>query len=144
MRLLREDVHVHASAAAVYALLREPAARARWLGPALADLEQDDGALAFRLALPLRSERARLALATDEPPTLLAYAANGAPSALGALTWVLRSEAPAEAHVSMEAGYTPAAGALGWLLEELLHRPYRRQALRDSLWRLKLLAEDRR
>jgi len=143
-RLLREDVHVHAASDAVYALLRQAEQRARWLGPTVAELAQHGDMLAFRIALPLRSERAQLALAVDEAPRLLVYAANGAPTALSAVTWVLRAEGAAEVHVSMEAGYTPAAGLLGWVLEEALHRPHRRQALRDSLWRLKLLAEGTR
>ncbi|MSQ36595.1 MAG: hypothetical protein EXR63_05605 [Dehalococcoidia bacterium] len=144
MRLLREDVHVHAAADAVYTLVREPEHRARWFGPAVAELAQAGDALVFRLPLPLRSERAQLVLAADEAPRLLTYAANGVPTAVGAVTWVLRAEGPAEVHVSMEAGYTPASGPLGWLLEEVLHRPHRRQALRDSLWRLKLIAEGAR
>jgi hypothetical protein len=46
-------------------------------------------------------------------------------------------------HVTVEAEYRPAAGLLGGLLEPVLHRPLRQQALRDVVWRLKQVAEGR-
>ena len=46
-------------------------------------------------------------------------------------------------HLVAEAVYERAAGPIGWLLEQALHRPLRRQALRDALWRLKLTVEGR-
>ena len=70
--------------------------------------------------------------------------AAGAASAVTALTWVVNDEAPREVHVAAELPYLPAAGPLGWALEETLQRPARPQAVRDALRRLKSLPEVRR
>ena len=148
MRLLREDVHIHATAAAVYERLIGLHNDHDWLPPAFGDIEVADGEFAFALALPLRTERARLAVAADEPPTFVEFAAvddhgaNGGP-AIERLSWALNAEGPRDVHVTLEAGYEPSGGPLGWIVEEAVHRPVRRQAFRDALWRLKLLVEGR-
>lgn len=140
LRSVREDVHIHASFAEVRDLIGSPV---RWAPPALAEAEGDLDAIAFRLLLPLRSERVRLQRATPDAEHVLEFAANGDGSPVRALTWVLNVEAPREVHLVAELSYEPAAGPIGWALEEIAHRPSRRQALRDALWRLKLLAEGR-
>jgi hypothetical protein len=148
MRRLREDVHIHAPPSEVYGRLADCPTHREWLPPAFADLEAREGELAFALSLPLRTERARLSLATEEPPYLLEYTArNGTggptPRSIESLTWVVSPEGAREVHLTVEAGYHPAGGPLGWLLEMTMHAPVRRQALRDALWRLKLLIEGR-
>lgn len=140
LRSVREDVHIHATFADVRDLIASPV---RWAPPAIAEAEGDVDAIAFRLLLPLRSERARLARAAEEAAHVLAYSANGDGGAVRGLTWVVNVEAPREVHLVAELVYEPAGGPLGWALEEVVHRPSRRQALRDALWRLKLLAEGR-
>ena len=140
LRSVREDVHIHASHADVHALVGEPV---RWSPPSFADLDGGPDALAFRLLLPLRSERALLQRRADEGPSVLEFSANGEGHPVRALTWVINAEAPREVHLVAELVYEPANGPVGWALEEVVHRPLRRQALRDALWRLKLLAEGR-
>ena len=53
------------------------------------------------------------------------------------------AESGRESHLSVETHYHPAGGPFGPLLDLTLHRPHRRQAFRDALWRLKLLIEKR-
>lgn len=140
LRSVVEDVHIHATFLDVCDLIASPL---RWAPPAITEAEGDLDALAFRLLLPLRSEHARLARAADEAAHVLAFAANGDGGAVRGLTWVVNVEAPREVHLVAELLYEPAGGPIGWALEEVMHRPSRRQALRDALWRLKLLAEGR-
>lgn len=140
LRSVREDVHIHASFAEVHDLIGSPV---RWSPPALAEVEGDTDAVAFRLLLPLRSERARLQRVTQDAEHVLEFAANGDGSHVRGLLWVINVEAPREVHLVAELSYEPAAGPIGWAFEEIMHRPSRRQALRDALWRLKLLAEGR-
>ena len=140
LRSVVEDVHIHATLPDVRDLIASPL---RWAPPAIAEAEGDLDSLAFRLLLPLRSERARLARALDETAHVIAFSANGDGGAVRGLTWVVNVEAPREMHLIAELLYEPAGGPLGWALEEVVHRPSRRQALRDALWRLKLLAEGR-
>ena len=141
MRRLREDVHIHGLPGDVYGhLFCLDGARA-WLPPAFTAIEAGANALSFALTLPMRTERARLTVATDEPPTYLEFAAADGPGGIELLAWALNPEGARDVHVTVEAGYQPAGGVLGWLLEETVHRPLRRQAFRDALWRLKLLVE---
>jgi len=144
VRRLREDVHIHASPGDVYDHLFCLDAGRMWLPPAFSDIDASANALSFALALPMRTERARLTVATDEPPTYLEFAAADGPGSIELLAWALNPEGARDVHVTVEAGYQPAGGVLGWLLELAVHRPLRRQAFRDALWRLKLLVEGQR
>lgn len=151
---IREHVHIHAPADDVYRQLSALHGHERWLPRAFRRFAASDDELSFDLALPLRSERARLSVSVDDAPNLLvlerapgpregaqdgAVAADG--GSLAALSWALHSEAAGEVHVTVEAVYRPAAGPLGALAESVLYRSRRRQAYRDALWRLKLLVE---
>ena len=139
---LREDVHIHASAQAVYRALSALDGHGEWLPPRFRDYDASGTHVSFELALPLRRERARLRVAADEAPELLVLAQDGdAAGAVTSLTWALHEESPAEVHLTLEAEYRPAGGPLGALLEPALYRPLRRQAFRDALWRLKLAIE---
>ncbi len=142
MRRLREDVHIHAPADEVYGRLRAFESHREWLPPAFDGVEADDDAIAFALLLPVRRERARLEVVAAEPPRVLELA-DGNGGGWG-LAWGVNIEGPREVHLTAEIAYEPAGGPLGWVLEETMHRPMRRQALRDALWRLKLLIEGRR
>ena len=113
-----------------------------WLPAAFAEVAREGGALTFRLVLPLRSEHAALSRAPHEDARVIHFVANGHGGVRG-LHWLLNSEGPREVHLVLEAAYEPAGGPIGWLLEETLHRPLRRQALRDALWLLKLTVEGR-
>jgi hypothetical protein len=144
VRRLREDVHIHAPAADVYGRLARLHLEHDWLPPSFGAVEASDGELRFALALPMRTERSHLAVAAEEPPTYLEFAASNGAGGIELLSWALNPEGPREVHVTVEAGYEPSGGPLGWLVEEAVHRPVRRQALRDALWRLKLVVEGRR
>lgn len=144
MRRLREDVHIHAPARDVYERLLNPDGGHEWLPPAFADVEVARHRLAFALSLPGRTERAHLAVNSDEPPTFIQFTSVTGSGGFEQLTWALNPEGAREVHLTVEAGYEPAGGPLGWLIEEAVHRPVRRQAFRDALWRLKLLIEGRR
>ena len=146
MRRIREDVHIHAPAAAIFERLVALETPPAWLPPSFREARVEGDALAFRLALPLLDREAQLGVAEREPPTALSLRAqvtNGAHPAIEAFDWALHQENANNVHVTAEFAYEPAAGALGPLLEIAVHAPLRRQALRDALWRLKLLAEGR-
>ena len=152
MNRLREDVHIHASADAVYRALSALGDHARWLPPRFRDYDASGTRVSFDLAFPLRRERARLRVAADQAPELLVLAQDGGAGdddgggsdgdgSLASLTWALHEESPAEVHLTLEAEYHPAAGPLGALLEPALYEPLRRQAFREALWGLKLSLE---
>lgn len=137
---IREDVHIHASGADVYARLVDLGRAGEWLAPTFRALTvTGEDAFSFSLALPLRTEQARLRRDRSETEALTFVGRDG--GALRALTWAFHQEGPRDVHLTVEARYEPAGGVLGSLLEPLLHRPHRTQALRDTLWKLKQLSE---
>ena len=138
MRLLREDVHIHATPQAIFDRLRAPELGG-WFD-AVFSRPGADGELAFELAMPLHREVARLAITTEQAPALLVMAADGDDDDLSALSWALHVEREGEVHLTVEVAYRPARGLLV-LLEPLLYVPRRKQLFRDALWRLKLLVE---
>lgn len=142
MRRLREDVHIHAPADEVYGRLREFESHGEWLPPAFEDIRGDAESIAFALLLPVRRERAHLEVVSAEPPRALELLDQNGGG--WGLAWGLNIEGPREVHLTGEVAYEPAGGPFGWVMEETMHRPMRRQALRDALWRLKLLIEGRR
>lgn len=119
VRLLREDVHIHATPEAVFARLRATESDG-WFGAAFGGL--------------------RLTVTAEEAPSLLMMAAEGGGGDLASVSWALHAEATSEVHLTMEAAFRPAGG-LRALLEPLLYAPRRKQACRDALWRLKQLLE---
>ena len=144
MRHIREDVHIHAPAAAIFERLAALETPPAWLPPSFRDARVEGDALAFRLALPLLDREAHLGVTERQAPAVLSLRAqgtNGARPAIEAFDWALHQENSNNVHVTAEFAYEPADGPLGSLLEMAVHAPLRRQALRDALWRLKLLAE---
>ena len=145
MGRIREDVHIHASADETFARLEATGGYAEWLPRSFRDVTAPPGPparLEGVLALPLRSERVGLELAEREPARLLLFrASDGARGAFETLSWVLSAEGPDDVHLLVEAIYTPAGGLAGALLDLLVQRAHRRQALRDAIWRLKQLLE---
>lgn len=150
MGRIREDVHIHASASATFERLEATGRYGEWLPRSFRDVTGEPGPRARLdgvLTLPLRSERVRLEATEREPPRLLLFraAADGAGGARGdafeSLSWVLSAEGPDDVHLLVEAIYTPAGGFAGALLDVLVQRAHRRQALRDAIWRLKQLLE---
>ncbi|MYB42360.1 MAG: SRPBCC family protein [Chloroflexi bacterium] len=145
MGRIREDVHIHASASETFERLEATARYAEWLPGSFRDVEGESGAharLEGVLTLPLRSERVSLEVAEREPSRLLLFrSTDGARGAFETLSWVLTAEGAEDVHLLVEAIYTPAGGFAGWLLDLLVQRQHRRQALRDAVWRLKQLLE---
>lgn len=144
MRYIREDVHIHAPAAEIFERLAALEAPPAWLPPSFREARIEGDTLAFRLSLPLLDRESHLAVAERQAPTALSLReqhSNGAHPAVEAFDWALHQENANNVHVTAEFAYEPAGGPLGSLLEMALHAPLRRQALRDALWRLKLLAE---
>ncbi|MEZ4501377.1 MAG: hypothetical protein R3C39_01995 [Dehalococcoidia bacterium] len=145
MATLREDIHVRAEIEDVFGHLTAFEAATAWLPGSFRDLEASHEGLAFRLALPFDARRVSMHVETHEGPTYLELRPDdteGVP-ALEGLRWALFAEGPRQVHVTVEAEYRPASGFLGGLLEPVLHRPLRQQALRDVVWRLKQVAEGR-
>ncbi|RLT43274.1 MAG: hypothetical protein DWI58_04590 [Chloroflexi bacterium] len=136
---IREDVHVHASAHAIRLRILDLTTYDEWLAPAFRDFRADDEAYSFALALPGHTEQARLRRGGVEERAVTFVRDGGGD--YESITWVLHAESPREVHLTVEATYTPAGGLSGAILEPTVHRPHRTQALRDSLWRLKQLAE---
>ena len=145
MGRIREDVHIHASASATFERLEATARYAEWLPRSFREVAAPPGPPARIegvLTLPLRSERVRLEAAEREPERLLLFrSSDGDRSAFDTLSWVLTAEGADDVHLLVEAIYTPAGGFGGWLLDLLVQRQHRRQALRDAVWRLKQLLE---
>ncbi len=157
MSAIREDVHIHAAAPVVYERLAELESLGAWLPEPFREVRAEGERCAFELALPLRTERARLRVTEAAAPHALtltavcaaagASSANGkgtsraSASAIDSLHWRLQPEGRGEVHVTVAAGYRAPGGIVGPLLDLLLYRPHRRQALRNALWRLKRLVE---
>lgn len=146
MAAVREDVHIRASARAVFDRLANLERSPEWLPPSFRDANAEDGRLDFEFPLPLDRREAHLAIAEQEPPSFLRLAAvteNGAAGAVQSLSWALHVESPQNVHVTVEMAYQPSTSLLGGLLEAVIYAPLRRQALRDALWRLKQVCEGR-
>ena len=136
---IREDVHVHVPAQTIRERILDLPTYDEWLAPVFRDYRADGEGCSFVLALPGRTEQARLRRGgvEDRALTLVRDAAGVYES----LAWALHAESPREVHLTVEATYTPASGLGGAIMEATVHRPHRAQALRDSLWRLKQLVE---
>ena len=143
MSRLVEDVHIHVTAAEVFARVEATASYGEWLPRCFREVDGDPGGgLACTLVLPLRSEAVRLEPVRVESPALLHFRASDGARGFESLTWQLSVEGPREVHVELQAVYAPAGGFPGAVLDVLLLRAHRRQALRDALWRLKQVLED--
>lgn len=140
MARVREDVHVHVAARELRPLLDDPKAFEVWLGPRFSELTVEQSQWSLDLSLPGRRERMMLRAAPQDDG-LLVYERADPASPVSTLSMALFSEGPREVHLTVEVEYDPAPGLLATVLEPLLHRPYRAQALRDSLWKLKQHAE---
>jgi hypothetical protein len=138
LNLVREDVHLHVPLDDVRARLTNLAEHERWLSSHFLDFTAEGEACTFRLSVPLRTEEASLRLERQESGAVV-FARDGAGS-IASMTWALHPEGRNESHLTVEIAYEPATGVAG-LLEPLVHRPHRGQALRDSLWNLKQLYE---
>ncbi len=142
MGRLIEDIHIHAAADEVFARLKATGSYGEWLPRCFRDVDGDQGgAFAATLALPLRAEVIRLEPDRVEAPSMLHFRSADGGEAFDSLTWNLSAEGPREVHLEVQAVYTPAGGFPGAVFDVLLLRSYRRQALRDALWRLKYVLE---
>jgi hypothetical protein len=138
---IREDVHLHASAAAVQQRILDLTTYDQWLAPAFRDFRTDDEGWSFTLALPGRTEQGRLRRGGIEAGAVTFVQDDG--GSVESLTWAMHAESPREVHLTVELTYVPAGGLAGNVLEVTVHRPHRVQALRDSLWAFKQLVEQR-
>ena len=151
---IREDVHIHAEAPIVYRRLMDLGSLSEWLPERFRHVRAEGERCSFTLALPLRAESAQLHVAiAEEPYTLTLATDNSARNmppasstdsnipAIQLLRWELQPEGRGEVHVTVAAVYRPPRGIAGPLLDLLMFRPCRRQALRDALWKLKHLIE---
>ena len=142
MGRLIEDIHIHAAADVVFARIEATGSYGEWLPRCFREVDGDaGGVLACTLALPLRSETVRLEPAQVQAPSLLHFRSADGGEAFDSLTWNVNAEGPREVHLEVQAVYTPSGGFPGAVLDVLLLRSYRRQALRDALWRLKYVVE---
>ena len=141
MPAIQEDVHIHAPAGEVFARLADTQAYGDWLPRAFRDVRADGDGFVCVLALPGRGELVRLAPSLIEEPRVLQFEASNGARGLDQLTFILSAEGAREVHLVADAAYTASGGFIGILLDGVLHRHFRRQALRDALWRLKQLAE---
>lgn len=141
MTRLQEDIHIHAPAEAVFARLSDIESYASWLPSHFRELQAAEGVLSFALALPLGRRRSRLVLseATQHSYVELrpAPGTEGDAKAFERIAWGLDREGSRDVHLTAEATYALPAGPLGPLLDLMLLRSPRRQALREALWRLK-------
>jgi hypothetical protein len=137
---VREDVHVHAGAPEVRALLADPPAYRAWLPEAIRDFVADSEGLAFTMVLPGRTESVSLRRVNDSEPRSIVYRLDQG-GAVQTLTWSLFPEGQHECHVTIDVSYHPARGFLGGAMETMVHRGQRIQILRDLLWRLKASIE---
>jgi uncharacterized membrane protein len=138
---LLEDIHIHAPAETVFARLSDIESYASWLPSHFRELRATDGTLSFALAFPLVRRRSRLVLteATQHSYVELrpAPGTERDAKAFEGIAWGLDREGTRNVHLTAEATYALPRGPLGPLLDLLLLRNPRRQALRDALWRLK-------
>jgi uncharacterized protein YndB with AHSA1/START domain len=139
---IQEHVHIHATAAEVFARLAATDAYSDWLPRSFRNVRADGDGFVCVLALPGRGELVRLAPSRVEEPHILQFEASDGARGLDRLTFILNDEGAREVHLVADAAYTAPGGFPGALLDGVLHRHHRRQALRDALWRLKQLAED--
>jgi hypothetical protein len=137
---VREDIHIHAPYNVVRDRLLAIARHDEWLGPHFRDYEAQGKTLAFTLALPGRTEVARLTV-DDSDPFGVRYARNGDGGDIAELSWAIHVETAQDVHLTVEAAFDPRGGLFGPFLELMLLRPQRTQALRDSIWNLKQLIE---
>lgn len=137
---IREDVHVHAGAPDVRALLADSTAYRDWLPPAIQQFQADSEGMRFVISLPGRTEEYSLRRDASADPREVVYRID-AGGVAETLSWGLYPEGPHECHVTLEVAYRPARGLFGGSMETMVHRPQRTQVLRDFLWNLKRAAE---
>ena len=148
MRAIREDVHIHAEARTVYRRLAAPEGLGQFLPDPFRVIDARTGTPTADARSVGESAGAPLVIARAEEPRSLTLVPEGVGPAdrappIESLSWELQPEGAGEVHVSISADYRRPVGVAGPLLDILLHRPRRRQALREALWRLKGVAEDR-
>ncbi len=132
---VREDVHIHAALPEIHRHVADPGALAGVLSHHFHDIEADDDCITFTLSLPTRREVGQLRRhGSERGAVTYTHAGTGD---ISSMTWALHMESARECHVTVEVVYRPQRGPHGMLLETLVHRPHRAQALRDSLWALK-------
>jgi hypothetical protein len=137
---VREDVHIHAPYNIVRDRLLATTKNGEWLDDHFRDYESDGKTVAFNLALPGRTEAARLTV-DDSDQFGVRYARNGAGGDIAELSWAIHVETARDVHLTVEASFEPRGGLFGPFLELTVLRPQRTQALRESIWKLKQLIE---
>lgn len=140
---VREDIHIHAPYLVIRERLLSIAKHDEWLADHFRDYEAGDGELEFTLVLPGHSQTGRLQVDdSDQFGVRYHRDENGAGAGeIEEISWALHVETAQDAHLTVEAVYQPRRGVLGPLMELVVLRSQRTQALRESLWNLKRLIE---
>ena len=142
MGRIHEDVHIHSSAEKAFTRLATIATYGEWLPSCFRDLDASSSGFECRLSLPLRSEPVRLVTVEKQAPRLIQFHAVEANYAFDSLSWILNPEGTNDVHLLVDATYTPSGSFIGSVLDMLVQRAHRRQALRDAVWRLKHVLEE--
>jgi len=140
---VREDIHIHAPYMVIRERLLSIAKHDEWLADHFRDYEAKDGELEFTLVLPGHSQAGRLQVDdSDQFGVRYHRDENGGGSGeIEEISWALHVETAQDAHLTVEAVYQPRRGLLGPLMELVVLRSQRTQALRESLWNLKQVIE---
>ena len=139
---IREDIHLHVSAAEARSAVSDPTRYRPWLPEGVSGFSADTEGLRFELSLPGRTEAISLRRSpTDDPREVVFRLDEG--GVAETMTWALFPEGQRECHLTVELAYRPAGGFLGGAAETLVHRGHRTQVFRDLLWNLKRQIENR-
>ena len=133
---IREDIHLHVSAAHVRSAVADPTAYAPWLPDRMGNYRADTEGLRLDLDLPGRTETLSVRRSPTEDQREVLYRRDDG-GAVEELSWGVHTEGATECHITIEIAYRPASGFIGGAMETLAHRPQRTQAIRDLLWNLK-------
>jgi len=144
---VREDIHIHAPYMVIRERLLSIAKHDEWLADHFRDYEARDGELEFTLVLPGHSQAGRLQVDDSDPFGVRYHRDENGPTKDGGsgeieeISWALHVETAQDAHLTVETVYQPRRGLLGPLMELVVLRSQRTQALRESLWNLKQVIE---
>lgn len=137
---LREDIHIHAPYTIVRERLLEISKHPEWLSKHFRNYHASSESLAFELALLGRKEIGRLTLDGSDPFEVRFTRKNNE-GEISEVNWNIHVETAQDSHLTVEAVFEPRLGLFGPILELVILRPQRTQALRDSIWNLKQLIE---
>ena len=137
---IREDTHIHAPYTIVRQRLLAISEHAEWLSKRFRNYNASGQSLAFELSLTGRTETGHLNL-DENDPFKVSFTRENEEGEIDGLNWTIHVETRQDTHLTVEAVFEPQLGLLGSVLEAVMLRPQRTQALRDSIWNLKQIIE---